>query len=96
MTVKIGQAKIVGSVGADSIRTQILNVVEKIEGTYIETLVELYSMEVVMGTEIMDSASEVGQGYRVYPCVAAADKILDYKYTASDIITWPVPLAEVV
>lgn len=99
MIVKIGRAQITGEVIPASVRTQILNVVEKTEGDYAETLIELEFMEVVMTYEgdtfVTDSASEAGQGYRVYPGISAIDKLQDYKYAASDVISWLTPLTVV-
>lgn len=99
MTIKKGQAKIVGSAGGNMTRTTIFNIVEKIDGAYVETLSELVSMvvEEVYGDSsyVVDSATEAGSGYKVYPFVSAAQRVDNAKNNDADIVTWITPLTEV-
>lgn len=99
MTIKKGQVQVVTNISETHTRTQVYNIVEKTEGAYVETLTELVSMEVVFndgtGNFVIDSASELGQGFKIFPMVTAIDKVVSFKGSAADVVTWPVAFAEV-
>lgn len=96
MTVKKGKIKIInGSVDGTphSIQTeQYVNVVNKIDGNYEETLLEILSQKSYISDETgqlyeIDNSSEAGKGYRVYP--TSIDGAIDEISVESNrTITW--------
>ena len=99
MTVKQGQLKITTDIDSNNVRTKIYNIVEKTDGSYAETLTELVSMEVVYtddtGRYVVDSASELGEGYRVFPTITALNKADNLKENSTSVIEWLTALTEV-
>lgn len=98
MIIKKGQIKITRQTNYER-RISIFNLIEKTEGAYSETLAELKNrtvIEIFDGTEtVIDSISEAGNGFKVFPMKTAQEQAELLKEYSMDTIEWVAPLVEV-
>ena len=94
MVVKKGKVKIT-SVGNDVTTIVILNIVEKNDGNYTETLTEIVDNSVYAAGSLISGQSEFGLGYKVFPNTTVNERIAYYTQYSGDTIEWLEAFTEV-